>query len=103
MPMHPGKSGRRKKKLVAQHGDRCYICGIETVRYQWGVSPRDQPNAQTCDHLIPTSKGGTDDLDNLRIACVACNRAKGDIPCLDPVGEVRLLAHIFRVQQGVYA
>lgn len=30
-----------------------------------------------CDHIVPVSKGGSDDLDNLATACRACNRSKG--------------------------
>ena len=30
------------------------------------------------DHVIPTSKGGTDDFDNLALACVSCNLSKSD-------------------------
>jgi len=30
------------------------------------------------DHIVPVSKGGTDDLDNLVCACWRCNTAKSD-------------------------
>lgn len=30
------------------------------------------------DHVIPTSKGGSDELDNLALACVSCNLSKSD-------------------------
>ena len=29
------------------------------------------------DHKIPVSRGGTDDIDNLKTACFKCNRGKG--------------------------
>lgn len=32
----------------------------------------------TIDHHIPRSKGGTNDIDNLRTMCRGCNEAKGD-------------------------
>jgi hypothetical protein len=32
----------------------------------------------TLDHLLPTVQGGTDDLDNLALACFHCNRRKTD-------------------------
>ncbi len=41
----------------------CYYCGITT--------------ANTCDHLTPLHKGGTDELSNLVAACSACNYSKG--------------------------
>lgn len=30
------------------------------------------------DHIIPVSRGGTDDITNLKTACFKCNRGKGD-------------------------
>jgi 5-methylcytosine-specific restriction endonuclease McrA len=36
------------------------------------------PGFPTLDHLIPASKGGTDDPENLKLAHRSCNRAKGD-------------------------
>ena len=30
------------------------------------------------DHVIPSSKGGTDHLDNLQLLCSSCNRIKGN-------------------------
>ena len=30
------------------------------------------------DHVIPISRGGTDDISNLKTACFKCNRGKGD-------------------------
>jgi len=39
----------------------------------------------TIDRVIPTSKGGTDNLDNLALACFHCNRRKSDrITAFDP-------------------
>lgn len=33
--------------------------------------------ATTVDHIIPVARGGTDDPENLRAACRACNARKG--------------------------
>lgn len=42
----------------------CHLCG--------------QPGADTLDHLVPLSKGGTNDPSNLRPAHRACNSRKGN-------------------------
>jgi 5-methylcytosine-specific restriction endonuclease McrA len=34
----------------------------------------------TIEHLIATSVGGTDDLENLVLACFQCNNDRGDQP-----------------------
>lgn len=44
------------------HGQCCVYCGDP---------------ATTVDHVIPQAKGGTDDLENLRPACLPCNTSKG--------------------------
>lgn len=49
------------------YGSRCYWCGRKLEF--WEV---------TQDHLTPTSRGGSDDLQNLVPACMNCNCQKND-------------------------
>ena len=35
------------------------------------------PDYPTCDHVVPLSKGGDHTYENIRLACWACNTAKG--------------------------
>lgn len=52
---------RHRAKLQQAVGDVCVYCG---------------EHADTKDHVIPLSKGGADDLDNLVPSCLACNMEK---------------------------
>lgn len=53
-----------RARILIRDGYCCQYCGSE--------------NATTVDHVIPISKGGTDDPDNLVAACTRCNYSKGD-------------------------
>ena len=59
-------SRKMKKPLIAKYGQVCHYCEQETEYNQLGI-----------DHIIPVSKGGTDEEDNLVLCCNACNVAKG--------------------------
>lgn len=53
----------------------CYIC--EEVLSP--DTPHDNPKSLSIDHVVPLSKGGLDERDNVRTACLACNRDKNDM------------------------
>lgn len=46
---------------------KCGYCGDKVCK----------SNPPTIDHMVPLSRGGSNDLDNLTIACVSCNAKKG--------------------------
>jgi 5-methylcytosine-specific restriction endonuclease McrA len=54
---------RVRKEVLQRDYYTCHYCGQE---------------ANTVDHLIPISKGGTDEATNMVAACVQCNSAKRD-------------------------
>ena len=64
------KVPRLRALVVATYGRTCHLCGMY-IRGQVSV-----------DHIIPRSKGGTDDIANLRPAHPRCNSRRGnrDIP-----------------------
>ena len=68
------------KQLVRQRADcLCEYCHS---------SERLSANRFTVDHLIPRSLGGSDDLDNLALACRRCNERRYNfIAGLDPETE----------------
>jgi HNH endonuclease len=60
-------------KLQAQVRKRAgFLCEYCYASEQW------QYVQFTIDHLCPTSQGGSDDLENLALACFHCNRRKTD-------------------------
>ena len=63
---------------IAMYGVRCHLCGL--VVCPWC----GRPGADTADHVIPKSRGGLDDLDNLRPAHRCCNVRRGDKPVVRP-------------------
>ncbi len=66
--------------LVRQRANR--LCEYCHTSEQW------QYVRFTVDHVIPLAQGGSDDPDNLALACFHCNRKKADkLTALDPDSE----------------
>jgi 5-methylcytosine-specific restriction endonuclease McrA len=62
------------EQVVRAYGENCHICqnaiDLQLARtHRYGL---------TVDHVIPVSKGGTDDMSNLRPAHWICNIIKSD-------------------------
>lgn len=51
------------KALCFQYGYKCLKCG--------------QSVELTVDHVVPVSKGGTNDISNIQPLCLSCNSSKG--------------------------
>lgn len=60
-PVHPDVCA----ELYRLH--ECHYCGISTTR-----------RTQSIDHIIPLSRGGTNDRENLCHSCKTCNIGKAD-------------------------
>jgi len=71
----------RVKKIKRRDGSKCWLCG-----------ERFNANSEvTIDHAIPKSRGGTNELHNLRLAHGDCNRKRGCITRTPPKAlQVRL-------------
>ena len=63
LPLHLWQPIRLQ--VFLRDGFVCTYCGAKGVSLE-------------CDHVVPISKGGTNDLSNLTTACVKCNRDKRD-------------------------
>jgi hypothetical protein len=61
-----------REYLLEKWGRRCAYCGAK------GTGPGAVP--LNIDHVVPRSKGGSDRVSNLVLACTACNQAKGNRP-----------------------
>lgn len=66
------KAARLTRLMLATYGPVCHLCGepIDLAR-RWP----DRDSA-TADHLVPRSRGGSDDLANLRPAHLRCNSSR---------------------------
>lgn len=72
--------GRRAQALtrlvLSEYGNQCHLC-LRLIRLDLPVGHADGPSA---DHLVPRSRGGSDDLSNLRPAHKRCNSRRGARP-----------------------
>jgi 5-methylcytosine-specific restriction endonuclease McrA len=67
MPARTGRPWQRiKRRIIRRDRGVCHLCGL--------------PGADTADHLIPYSAGGSNAPANLKAAHVDCNRRRGARP-----------------------
>ncbi len=52
--------------VLHRDGSKCVFCGRTAKQIELEI-----------DHIIPFSKGGSNDLSNLQTLCIDCNRGKG--------------------------
>ncbi|MEC4815649.1 MAG: HNH endonuclease signature motif containing protein [Scytonema sp. PMC 1069.18] len=65
--MNPKQKQSKKSQLLQEYGSCCWWCS------------RHLPSNQlTLDHLKPKSRGGSNSLENLRLACFPCNNSRGN-------------------------
>lgn len=65
----------RKTKLAIWIRDKwkCRYCGVLVIE-----SGPNIPHKATVDHILPVSKGGKNNRENLVTACCKCNSHKGN-------------------------
>lgn len=68
MTEHPIVQPHDKRRIYENQNGKCAYCGQRrNIKYM------------TVDHIIPLSKGGTNDIGNLQCTCKRCNNLKGDM------------------------
>ncbi len=65
----------KRRKIFERTEGRCHICRKKLAWRNYGV--HGTRGAWEIEHSNPRSLGGTDRLNNLYPACIACNRSKG--------------------------
>lgn len=69
---------RRMKVLLKTFGGKCWWCKCDVIAGIQNSDFQHQPNQATRDHIVPRSRGGTNALANLVLACRACNEERAD-------------------------
>ena len=62
------RSAVTREMLYKQYDGRCQLCGKKLTL-----------DNMTLDHIVPLNLGGADRLENIQIACFACNQFKSNI------------------------
>lgn len=77
--------------LRRRDGDNCHLCGLHVP----ATARKPHPLAAEVDHVLPISRGGIHDPENLALAHKTCNIAKGGRPAAwrrDPAEVAPMLA-----------
>lgn len=89
-------SKSKRFRILRRDGFRCRYCGVVSAVALLAV-----------DHVIPVSRGGTDDDDNLVAACIPCNAGKSDKPLTAPAPALRTIEamreHVEQVRESLSA
>lgn len=67
-------SGEVRRVIYDKTNGRCHICHSRVALSNYGAV--GERGAWEVEHSVPKSRGGTDHMNNLYPACVACNRDK---------------------------
>lgn len=85
--MSSSRPGSAVRQLVARRANGCCEYCLSQVDFT--------PDPFSIEHILPQSRGGSDDPGNLALACQGCNNRKfTSIQALDPIsGEATPLFH----------
>ncbi|TDK26590.1 HNH endonuclease [Arthrobacter crusticola] len=74
-------TGPKRRRILERDGHTCQVCGVRA-----GMDYPGEPGRKavlTIGHIIPNSRGGSDDESNLRAECTRCGDQARDIT-MDP-------------------
>ncbi len=71
-------SGAKRREIWEKFNKRCVCCGCETSLFGNTVSPFQEFTPCAIDHIVPFSRGGNCEDDNLQLLCISCNASKGN-------------------------
>lgn len=85
------KGNSKRYQVFFTKGMKCVACGVEGKFFAMEKNQNDvsyhlnlygikdgKEILMTKDHIIPRSKGGSNDISNLQCMCVYCNKKKGN-------------------------
>jgi 5-methylcytosine-specific restriction endonuclease McrA len=78
IPKAPPLTPKQRRVIFERDGAECRYCGaplsfLRPSSLDWLTSPVRHAHV---DHVVPRSRGGQNDADNLVLACVSCNESK---------------------------
>lgn len=74
---------------VARQSDwACHYCGARTSLAGGSLSEGPGQRPWHVDHKTPVASGGTNDIDNLVLACQKCNLEKSDTPYVEYMASI---------------
>ena len=79
-PSRPPSAKKRpalRAALAERDGAHCWMCAVPLLLRR---EDQHDPHYATLDHIVPRAHGGPATLENLRLACRACNNRRGTNP-----------------------
>ncbi|RCX22882.1 HNH endonuclease [Fontibacillus phaseoli] len=88
---------RKRERFADSKGRTCGAVGLVSKRDCKG----DYSLVYNIDHIVPESKGGPDEVNNLRILCMPCNSLKGDLEEEEFLLRAKMRREIIAMQTAI--
>jgi hypothetical protein len=87
-----GVTAPQRARILLRNGYTCQVCG-SGAGDPHPLDPTKKLRLHI-DHVVPVSKGGTDDDSNLRVLCSACNEGRKDLEVPVPKQMLNVLQSV---------